>query len=389
MDSIYEGNQFENKTTILSGIPQTGVFNASSNSHNWFLENIIQGQVTYFSISPDAPLDINNLIVKVFNPEGEEFEYQETPGLANKFLGSWISPITGDWIIQINTTLELYNQSYEILVTVPESGYSENSAVEIFEEKIHGNYTQYHEVHYWKVHLSENQNGTLYLTEVTPNVLFHVELTIYPKLIGLQNPVLRETQISPIEGSYNFSWNARLTDVYIIKIQHKAQIGFPIGVYNVSFSSAGSGYNFDTADKLPHNKTVYVNIDRGFVPRKKLYFWFQVNASPSNVHITIFEVSFISNYVLDYATVEIYDEWGQNRIFSEDEGDQQKDGEINFTDLLNAGKYFLVILPQPNAVGLFGINFQVQLPRPFFWTPFAFVLSAIILLAFPAYLIYL
>ncbi|MHA1972149.1 MAG: hypothetical protein ACTSW1_04080 [Candidatus Hodarchaeales archaeon] len=389
MESIYEDNRFENKTEIVSGIPQTGIFNTSSNSHNWFLKDIVQGHIIYFSVSPKTPLEVNNLKINVFNPEGEKSDFQETPGLANKFLGSWVSPITGDWIIQVNTTLDPNNQSYEILATIPESGYDENSAVEIFGEKAYGNYTQYHEVHYWKVRLSENQNGTLYLTEVTPNVLFHVELTIYPKLIGLQNPVLRESQISPIDGSYNFSWNARLSDDYIIKIQHKAQVGFPIGLYNISFSSMVSGFNFDTANQIPHNKTVYVNIDRGFVPRKRLYFWFQINASPSNVHINIFEVNFISNYVLDYATVEIYDEWGQNRIFNENEGETQKDGEINFTDSLNAGKYFLVILPQPNAVGVFGINFHVQLPRPFIWTPFAFLLSVIILIAFPSYLIYL
>jgi hypothetical protein len=92
---------------------------------------------------------------------------------------------------------------------------------------------------------------------------------------------------------------------------------------------------------------------------------------------------------LDFALIEIYDEWGQNRIFSADEGQQDRDGEINYTSSLDSGKYFLVISPQPSAVGKFFIFFEARLPQPFSWQPISILMSLLLLVALPGYFIYL
>ena len=382
-------SQFENYTVIEDGISQKGLFTNSSQLHNWLLEDLTQSQVVFFSIYPNNSLFKSELIVKVFNPSGEAHPYQQTLGLDQVFLGSWTVSSPGDWFIQVNLTITPNNQSYSILVSIPSTKFNEASAELINKDQKLGNFSQNHEVHYWKVVLAENQNGTLFLKEGTPNVLFNSEITIYPLSIGLQNPVTRETQIKPVEGSFNFSWVARSTDTFIIRINHLVQIGFPIGTYNISFSAQIKGYNFHTAIFLPHNKTISVTLEKGYTPRIKFYFWFEVNSSPSIVKISVFEFNFTINSVLDFANVEIFDEWGQNRLFTGDEFKQPKDGEINYTDSLDAGKYYLVIYPQSNAVGTFGILFEARLPHPFLWNPFFIFLTFLLLLALPGSLIYI
>ena len=382
-------SQFENYTVIEDGIAQGGLFTNDSQAHNWLLEDLSQSQVVFFSIYPNNSLIKSELLVKVFNPSGIEIPYQETPGLDQIFLGSWTVSSAGDWFIQVNISTTPNYQSYNILISIPGTKFNEASAELISKSQYLGNFSHNHEVHYWKVVLAENQNGTLFLKEGTPNVLLNSEITIYPRSIGLQNPVIRGTQIKPAEGSYNFSWIARSTDTYIIRINHLVQAGFPIGIYNISFSAQNNGYNFDTAINLPHNQTISVNLERGYTPRIKFYFWFEVNSSPSIVKISVFEFNFTANSVLDFAIVEIFDEWGQNRLFIGDEGQEPRDGEINYTDSLDAGKYYIVISPQSNAVGNFGILFEARIPQPFLWNPLSIVLTFLLLLVLPGSLIYL
>ncbi|WP_455140710.1 hypothetical protein [Candidatus Hodarchaeum mangrovi] len=382
-------SQFENYTVIEDGIGQKGLFTNDSQMHNWLLEDLALSQVVFFSIYPNNSLIKSELSVKVFNPIGIEIIFQETPYPVQPFLGSWTVSSPGNWYIQVGISTSPNNQSYTILVSIPETKFNEASAELISESQYLGNFSHNHEVHYWKVVLAENQNGTLFLKEGTPNVLLDSEITIYPRSIGLQNPVIRGAQIKPAEGSYNFTWIARSTDTYIIRINHLVQLGFPIGTYNISFSAQSSGYNFDTANILPHNKTISVNLERGYTPRIKFYFWFEVNSSPSIAKISVFEFNFTTNSVLDFAIVEIFDEWGQNRLFIGDEGQELRDGEINYTDTLDGGKYYLVISPQSNAVGTFGILYEVRLPKPFIWNPFSIFLTFIFLLALPGSLIYI
>lgn len=388
---------FSNQTIIKHGIPNTGIFTNESSTHNYLLENLVKNQVVYFSITPEPPFSKSDFLVGLFKHSGLDYSsiLYENLGLA-KYMGSWTTPSgEEDWILQVNDTRVQSNENftYTILVSKPENGYCDNTAIPLNELDIVANFTLNHEVHYWQVSLKENQKGTIFINETTDFTLVGAELAVYsqqsapttqqnPQFPDPHNPVLPLTEIS---GSYSYSWNAFITDTYFIVVKHKVHVDSPTGTYNISFSAEQSLYNFDTAGRLPHNQTVTVLVDQSFTMPKAYYFMFEVNLTRADVNIQVY-----SSTILDYALVKIYDEGRQNPIRSEREELQPYDGLINISLTLDEGYYFLVITPGLYAgKGEFLIHFEYKLARPFVWNPFAILLNIGILAALPVYLIYL
>lgn len=377
-DILVKTIDFPDSTVLRHGILKTGTFINESISHNYIFEAITQGQVVYFSINPN-----DNFSVTIYNPSGIEFE-KDVTSHSTKYLGSWKASVDGDWKLQLNATKSYStNFTYEILASIPEVGYSDDSAISVNESISEGNFTVDHEVHYWKALLEENQNCSLFLRETTQSVLYGAEMRIYRQEFP-KNPVLDEKEII-----YNYSWNPITTDTYFIVITHYPKDVSPIGVYNISLASEQSLYSFETAGRLPYNQTISVRINQGFAPRKPYFFNLKVNISRSKVFIRVYGPNSTAAKILDHAIVEVYDSGKQKRIYIEDEDHQDNAYEFNISLTLDAGIYYLVISPISNAVGQFFIHFNYQLPQPFIWTLPSIFLSIIILVALPAYLIYL
>jgi hypothetical protein len=382
-----KANDFPNQIVLTHGIPQTGTFSNNSGSHNWRIENIPITQIIYFSVDPDGSYSKSELTVGLYNPDGESFNHilSETPG-SSAYLGKFTTPISGDWILQVNDTriVRDTNATYEILVSIPMVAYNEDKALGVEPIPWMANFTIPHEIHFWKVNLEENQNGTLILKEVDLSVLFEARLTIYPQATP-ENHVLREFEI---QGSYNYSWNAGFQDTYIIKLGHNSQEIIPTGQYNVSFEAEQNLYSFQTAGELQDNHTTTVKITQGF-SGKGYYFSFHVNHSRAEIFIRIFEDNRTTSKILDFANIEIFDEGGQNKIFSANEVDQDRDGEINITLILDSSTYYLVVTPpESNAVGVFHIHLEIQPPQPFVWDISGLLLIISALIVLPGFLIY-
>ncbi|MFW9777308.1 MAG: hypothetical protein ACFFE8_00560 [Candidatus Heimdallarchaeota archaeon] len=383
-----ESNDFPNQVILTHGIPQIGVFSNISMSHNWRIENIPIEQVIYFSVDPKAPYSKSEFTVGLYTSDGVSFNHirSDSSGFS-PYLGSFTTPISGDWILQVNDTriVRDMNATYEILVSIPMVSYSEDKALEVEPIPWMANFTIPHEIHYWKIFLNKNQNGTLVLKEVDSSVLFKARLGIYRENF-LQNPVLPFTEI---RGGYNFSWNAGTQATYIIEIEHNQETS-QIGLYNISFNAAPALYSFQTAGKLQDNHTTPVRINQEWTA-KEYYFAFQVNHSRTGIFIWLFEDNRTTSEVLDLAIVEIFAEGGQNPIFRAAEEQQDRDGEINITNtlLLDIGTYYLVVSPQDNAIGVFYIHLEIQPPRPFVWDVSGLLLIISTLVALPGYLIYL
>ncbi len=369
---------------LRSGIPFSAFFTNESSSHTYLLREIIQGQEGYFSIDPDF-----NFNVTIYNPSGaiSEIERAIHP---TKYLGAWKTLISGNWRIQVDDTrpVKIGNLNYSILVSIPPLGYNEIAAREVKSSISQANFTIDHENHYWKVNLKGNQNGTLFLKESEPSVLHKAKITIYRQGHS-QNPVAPPDTI--IEGSYNYSWNAYFDDVYFIVIGHNPEAFSSLGEYNISFISEDEFYSFETAGRLPHNQTISIRSNQLFSPRKPYYFWFMVNSSRANLFIRVFGPD-PEKKILEDSTIEIYDEGKQNRIHRDpfEENNQIIDKEFNISlTNIDAGKYYLKISPESNAVGLFYIHFEYVLSRPFVWTLPAIFLCFVTLIAIPGYLTYL
>ncbi|MHA2176557.1 MAG: hypothetical protein ACXABI_17160, partial [Candidatus Hodarchaeales archaeon] len=374
-----------NFTTILVNTTYHAIFEELNLTHNWKIENINQGQVIYVEI--DSTDELTNLDVFLFRPSGTSYtNILQFTGGSTKKLASWLSPGNGDWIIQVNYTEDLSssNFTYSLSTFSPSTAYSIETAELISNISINLNFTMNHESHYWKVLLHENQNGIINLKEITPLSLFETTMTIFREQ-NPQNPIFDNL----IQGSVNHSWNAPATDTYYIIIKHNPDDSIPIGDYNISFSAETSSYNFESAEKIPYNKTVSINVRQGFSPRKRYYFWFKVNISRTEVNIRVFEENFSSSTILDYAIVELFDEGLQKPKFSLREEVQARDGEINISDTLDMGIYYLTISPESIAVGTFYIFLEFHLPRPFIWNFPAIILSIILIVIFPSYLVYL
>ncbi len=379
-------NDFTNSTVIQSGISQEGIFTSENSTHYWKLENIQQDQVVYLSISPYSVITMD---IDLYRPSGESFtQILERTESATDYLASWVSHDDGDWIIAANDTRTspTQNLTYSLLAFIPSSAYSLDSAIQVNENQITGNFTVSHESHYWKVLLDENQVGNINLREITPTVLRYAQITIFREL-NPQNPILLPFEI--LSSNYTYSWNAPATDTYFVVITHKAVVGFPIGQYNVSFTAESAGYNFQTAQELPYNQTYAVKVDQGYVPRKRYYFKFRVNMSRSIVNIRVFEFNTTTSTILDYAIIEIYDEGLQKPRLTEREEEQKRDGQINISETLDVGIYYLLVTPETNAVGTFQIFIEFELPQPFTWNFLAILLNICTIILLPVYLIYL
>ncbi|MHA1976524.1 MAG: hypothetical protein ACW98F_03260 [Candidatus Hodarchaeales archaeon] len=377
-----------NFTSIQSGVPQEGVFTSENRTHNWKLENVNQSQVVYLSLFPYSDSDMD---IDLYRPSGESFTpiLERTVSSPIDYLASWSANEDGDWIIAVNYTRIplIENVSYTILVFIPPSAFSLESAILVNETPTKANFTITHESHYWKVLLEENQVGNINLREITPAVLFKSKITIFRELNPL-NPILLPSEI--LQSNYSYSWNAPATDTYFVVIIHNAEQGFPIGQYNVSFTPEKAGYNFRTAQEIPYNQTFAIKVDQGFIPRKRYYFTFKVNTSRTIVNIKIFEMNWTTSTILDYAIIEIFDEGLQGPILDPwHEEEEKRDGQINISERLDTGIYYLRVTPESNAVGTFQIFLEYNLPQPFVWNIFAILLNISTLLVFPVYLIYL
>ncbi len=377
-DNINKRIDIQDPILLKHGIPITGTFNSESTSHNYVFEALTQGQVVYFSINPK-----DNLNITIYTPSEIEFDIEEITH-PDKYLGSWKASADGDWRLQVNGT-ESYstNVTYVILASIPEVGYSDDTATLVNESIIEANFTIDHEIHHWKVTLEENQNCTLSLKETTPSVLYRARMMIYRQEFP-KNPVLSDTQII-----FNYSWNPIARDTYFIVITHNPEDVSPTGVYNISLVSEESRYSFETAERLPYNQTLSVRVDQGFAPRKPYFFKFEVNFSQSKVFLRVYGPNSTAAKVLDHAIVEVYDSGKQTREYIGEEDIQINAYEFNISLTLDAGTYYLVISPDSNAVGQFSIHFSYQLPQPFIWTLPAIFLNIAILIALPLYLIYL
>jgi hypothetical protein len=376
---------FVNSTVVQPNINYNANFTNSTTTHNWKVENIEQGQAVYFSLSPHDPYDKNDLEVYLFSPSGTTYTniLNHTSG-STDFLASWISPLDNDWILQINDSRDprTGNFTYTLFISIPASVYSLTSADWIYNTPTQMNFTISHESHYWKVNLNENQNGWIYFNETTPLVLSGARVTIFLQ----QNPG------NPIDsfilsGNRNYSLNAPVTDTYIVVISHN--VLETTGEYSVSFSAETTHYNFETAEFIPDNQTIIVEVPQSFIPRKRYYFWFKVNISRTEVNIRVFEPNPTTSTVLNYAIVELFEEGVQKARRTEREDDQLQDGEFNISESLDTGVFFLVVSPESNAVGEFHIFLQYTPPRPFVWGFPAIIFTIVILVAFPVYLIYL
>ncbi|MFX0184178.1 MAG: hypothetical protein ACFE95_13930 [Candidatus Hodarchaeota archaeon] len=374
---------FSEANILNHGIPLKGIFNESSKSHTYIFETINQGQVIYFSINPNSDFNIT-----LYNPYGIKFDIKRTfhpnEGI---YLGSWQASLAGDWLLEVNNT-RAENVTYDILASIPETGYSGDSSVFLKQSFLEANFTLDHEIHYWKVSLEANQNGTLFLNEVTQSVLFQATLTIYPQKTP-NNPILPSKELTQSDlPDYNFSWNSFVTDYYIIEIEHKAQDATLTGIYNISFITEEDLFSVETAGKLPYNKTISIRVNPpGYSTPKKYFFWFQVNSSRSKVNIRVSDEG--TDLLEIYGQVEIFDSGHQNPLYSNFEQSQVRDGEFNITETLNEGIYYLVITPTPGAIGELTIHFDYQLPQPFTFELASIFVSMCLLMALPAYLIYL
>lgn len=373
-----------NQTGILKhGISNIGIFTNDSFSHNWILQDVREDQIVYFSISPD-----NILNVTVLNPSGIKYDYNQKTH-PTKVLGSWAATISGNWTINVkdNREVKTGNVIYTILASVPESGYDEESAIDISKMNTIANFTLENEVHYWKIFLEYNQNGTLFLRENVSNVLEGGTMLIY-RPGRFHNPEFPVITIDPFQGLYRFSWNAKYEDIYFIVIMHN--VVYPVGEYNVTYSIEADLFNFKTAGTIPYNQTVSYRITQGFTPTKKYYFKFQVNLSRVTVYIQIYGPDSSDAIFLEDAMVEIFDGSKQRRINRTYEGDYDYDKQFDIIlRNLDADTYYIVISPQSGLVGQFYIHFRYTLPKPFSWSLHAIVVSILLLFALPTYLIYL
>ncbi|MHA2244615.1 MAG: hypothetical protein ACXADY_06565 [Candidatus Hodarchaeales archaeon] len=385
--SLKNTSDFQNATILTPGIPQTKFFTNESLSHYWILKTDILGQVVYFSIDPHPSFSTSDFQVTLYDPSGIQIPLDPSPP-SNRYLGSWTASRIGNWTIQVNNTSadQSGDFSYEILASIPITGYSDDSALSLSESNKIANFTIDHEVHYWKVSLDENQNCTVFLTEITSSVLIGAEVVIYSKELGKGNPVPVEGKYSGPLGLYNYSWNAFAQDDYIIEISHKTEY---TGFYNISFLAQPDLYNFLTAGRLPYNKTISVCEIHSYISQKKYYFWFMVNSSRSEINIIIYADNPTLNKILDFSSVEIYDKGFQDPILTAQEYRSTQDGEINITIVLDEGKYYLVILPKSETKGSFFIHFEYTLSKPFTWNLSYLFLSLVILVVLPGYLIYL
>ncbi|MFW9905882.1 MAG: hypothetical protein ACFFFH_16290 [Candidatus Thorarchaeota archaeon] len=366
---------------IKNEIPINAIFTNESSSHSYILRDVNSGQMVFFSINPNY-----NFNVTLFTPSGTVYEIERVIH-STKFLGKWIASISGNWEIQVNDTRSVKNGNltYRILVSLPPLGYDEISARQVESSPFQANFTIDQESHYWKVNLKENQNGTLLLKETDPNVLWKSTITIYPEGHS-QNPVLPQKVIMEANGYYNYSWNANSEDIYYIVIGHNPEDISPTGMYNVSFIKEDELYDFDTAGRLTYNQTISIRVIQAFSPKKPFYFSFMVNSSRAEVFIQVYGPD---TQILEDAIVEIIDSGKQNKIYSKQEHEMDIDKQFNISLTLDVGKYYLIISPVANAVGVFYIHFEYDLPRPFVWTFPAILLCFVILVALPGYLTYL
>ena len=378
-------DEFQNATIIQPGISTTGTFTNETPSQNWKLENIGEGQTVYVSITNKVILEMD-----LFRPIGSSYTniVQRAPSSSSKYLASWISPNFGDWIIQINDTREdtSENDTYDLLVIVPSSGFDVETSILVTDSPYLANFTIDHESHFWKVLLNENQNGKINLHSSDPLVLLESKITIFPEQ-NPQNPTLDLTTIT--QANFNHSWNAPTTDTYFVVVNHQSDEGYSIGEYNISFYAETSAYNFETAQEIEENKSFPVKITQGSAPRKRYYFKFNVNVSRSDIRISVYEANFTTSTVLNFAVVNLYDESLQDAKTTKHEEYEDRDGQINITEALDEGIYYLVIEPEPYAVGTFYILLNYHLPRPFIWNLPAVLFSIGIILVLPLYLVYL
>ncbi|MHA1513747.1 MAG: hypothetical protein ACTSRJ_06795 [Candidatus Hodarchaeales archaeon] len=377
--------EFTNVTSVQPGMLTTSTFTNESYSHTWELKNIDQGQVVYVSIAPE-----DNIKLELFRPSGQSYTsiVQRTPSTSSKYLTSWISPDDGDWIIRLNDTRETRsdNVTYSLLVMIPSSGFSVETAVLVTDSPYLANFTIDHESHYWKVLLNENQNGIINLRVSDPFVLFGSTISIFREQ-NPQNPILELTTITQV--NFNHSWNAPATDTYFVVVKHQSDAGYIIGEYNISFSAETSAYNFETAQEIEENQTLVVKVIQGFIPRKRYYFSFNVNVSRSDVSISVYEANFTTSTILNYAVVELFDEGIQHAKLTKLETEEDRDGQINISETLDEGTYYLVVTPESNAVGTFYILLEYRLPRPFIWNLPVILFSIGITVMLPLYLVYL
>jgi hypothetical protein len=378
-------DEFQNVTIIQPGILTAGTFTNETPSQNWKLENIDEGQIIYVSITNEEILEMD-----LFRPTGSSYTniVQRALSSSSKYLASWVSPNYGDWIIQINDTRETKstNESYDLLVIVPSLGFDVETSVLVTSSPYLANFTIDHESHFWKVLLHENQNGEINLRSSNPLVLLESEITIFREQ-NPQNPTLELTSIT--QANFNHSWNAPATDTYIVVVRHQSEAGDTIGEYNISFSAEVSTFNFETAQEIEENQTFPVKVTQGFVPRKRYYFKFNVNVSRSDVSISVYEANFTASTVLNFAVVDLYDESLQDPKVTKHEEYEDRDGQINISETLDEGTYYLVVTPESIAVGTFYILLKYRLPNPFIWNLVAMLFSIGIILVLPFYLIYL
>lgn len=380
-----------NETGILKhGVTEIGTFTNESSSHKWLIPDIVEEQIIFFTISPKV-----NKTVTVFNPSEVQFDIDEDEeSHVTDYLGSWTASVDGDWLIEVNDTVSgrTVDVNYTIIASIPKNGYNEVTAVQLSRSVVVANYSHAHEVHYWKVTMEYNQNGTLYLKEFISNILDEATIKIY-RPGYLHNEELRETSINPFNGSFKYSWNSYYDDTFFIILKHYKAIASPIGLYNISFSEEKNSYSFETASNIPYNKSVSCRIVDSFSEAKKYYFKFQVNESRIIAFIQIHGPNSSEANILEGATVEIFDGSKQKRITEPptlSEGAQDIDKRFNIElKNLEADTYYIVINTPSNTVGLFYIHFEYSLPTPFSWNFLSIVLSIVILLALPTYLIYL
>jgi hypothetical protein len=148
-------------------------------------------------------------------------------------------------------------------------------------------------------------------------------------------------------------------------------------------------YDFRTAGGLPHNQTISTRVIQAYSPSKPFYFWFLVNSSRAEVFIQVYGPESSDAIILEDATVQIIDSGRQIQLFSKVEDEMDIDKQFNISLTLDSGKYYLVVSPVANVVGMFYIHFQYDLPSPFIWTLPAILLCLLILVALPGYLTYL